>query len=166
MVEVQAVLQDGAVVQEYGRYQQYGAEECLLVTGGVMCPSPGCGAGLLPPDDNRRVECDRQLGCGFVFCRECKEEYHEGACLEVLAPPTGADSQSFVVEEEASVRGRWDRASLLFIQESTKRCPQCGVSVERNGGCMHMSCPLCRADWCWLCGVSWNTDCMGSHWFG
>uniref|UniRef100_A0A667X6U9 E3 ubiquitin-protein ligase parkin n=1 Tax=Myripristis murdjan TaxID=586833 RepID=A0A667X6U9_9TELE len=150
----------------YGRYLQYGAEECLLLIGGVMCPSPGCGAGLLPPDDYRRVECDRQLGCGFVFCRDCREEYHEGACPTVLAPPTAEAAQGFVVEAAASDRGRWDRASLLTIQESTKRCPTCGVAVERNGGCMHMSCPLCRTDWCWLCGVPWNRECMGSHWFG
>uniref|UniRef100_I3JJF6 Parkin RBR E3 ubiquitin protein ligase n=1 Tax=Oreochromis niloticus TaxID=8128 RepID=I3JJF6_ORENI len=26
--------------EQYGRYLQYGAEECLLITGGMMCPSP------------------------------------------------------------------------------------------------------------------------------
>ncbi|XP_044069486.1 E3 ubiquitin-protein ligase parkin isoform X3 [Siniperca chuatsi] len=151
---------------QYGRYQQYGAEECLLMIGGLMCPSPGCGAGLVPPEDSRRVECDRQLGCGLVFCKDCREAYHEGACHTEQAPPTGEASQGFVVEEEASLRGRWDRASLLLLQESTKRCPQCSVPVERNGGCMHMQCPLCRAEWCWLCGVTWNRECMGNHWFG
>ncbi|XP_069579864.1 E3 ubiquitin-protein ligase parkin isoform X1 [Brachyistius frenatus] len=151
---------------QYGRYQQFGAEECLLTIGGLMCPSPGCGAGLLPPDGSRRVECDRQLGCGFVFCRDCRERYHQGACQAAPAPPIGEASEGFVVGEEASLRGRWDRASLLLIQESTKRCPQCSVPVERNGGCMHMQCPLCRSEWCWLCGVSWNRECMGNHWFG
>uniref|UniRef100_A0A3B4ZFI9 E3 ubiquitin-protein ligase parkin n=1 Tax=Stegastes partitus TaxID=144197 RepID=A0A3B4ZFI9_9TELE len=141
---------------QYGRYQQYGAEECLLAIGGLMCPSPGCGAGLLPPDDGRRVECDRQLGCGFIFCRTCGESYHQGACQV---------ASGFVVEGEATLRGRWDRASLLLIQESTKRCPQCSVPVERNGGCMHMQCPRCRMEWCWLCGAPWNRDCMGNHWF-
>lgn len=151
---------------QYGRYQQYGAEECLLTIGGVMCPSPGCGAGLVPPDHSRRVECDRQVGCGFVFCRDCRGRYHQGACQPTAAPPTGGASQGFLVEEEASLRGRWDRASLLYIEESTKRCPQCSVPVERDGGCMHMRCPRCRAEWCWLCGVAWNTECMGNHWFG
>uniref|UniRef100_A0A3Q4AZ91 E3 ubiquitin-protein ligase parkin n=1 Tax=Mola mola TaxID=94237 RepID=A0A3Q4AZ91_MOLML len=142
---------------QYGRYLQYGAEECLLRSGGLMCPSPGCGAGLFPPEDSRRVECDRQLGCGFVFCKNCREGYHEGACPTELG---------FVVDEEASLRGRWDQASVLLLQETTKRCPQCSVRVERNGGCMHMQCPLCKAEWCWLCGVTWNRECMGDHWFG
>uniref|UniRef100_A0A3Q3SZL2 E3 ubiquitin-protein ligase parkin n=1 Tax=Mastacembelus armatus TaxID=205130 RepID=A0A3Q3SZL2_9TELE len=151
---------------QYGRYLQYGAEECLLMIGGLMCPSPGCGAGLIPPDGSRRVECNRQVGCGFVFCRDCREGYHEGACQTQLAPPTGVASQGFVVGEEASLRGRWDQASQLLIKELTKCCPQCSVPVERNGGCMHMQCPLCKAEWCWLCGVSWNRECMGNHWFG
>uniref|UniRef100_A0A3Q3G9X8 E3 ubiquitin-protein ligase parkin n=1 Tax=Labrus bergylta TaxID=56723 RepID=A0A3Q3G9X8_9LABR len=151
---------------QYERYLQYGAEECLQEIGGLMCPSPGCGAGLVPLEGSRRVECDRQLGCGFVFCKDCREVYHEGVCHAEPVPPPGEASQGFVVEEEASLRGRWDRASLLLVQESTKRCPKCSVPVERNGGCMHMQCPLCKAEWCWLCGVTWNRECMGDHWFG
>lgn len=63
------------------------------MSGGLMCPSPGCGAGLVPPEDSRRVECVRQLGCGFVFCKDCREAYHEGACLTEPAPPTDEASQ-------------------------------------------------------------------------
>ncbi|KAM9847608.1 E3 ubiquitin-protein ligase parkin [Aulostomus maculatus] len=152
--------------EQYGRYQQYGAEQCLLMIGGIMCPSPGCGAGLVPADNSRKVECDRHLGCGFVFCRNCHNQYHEGTCHMAPTPPISEASQGFVVEEEASVRGRWEQLSLLFIQQSTKRCPRCSVPVERNGGCMHMHCPLCRTEWCWLCGVDWNRECMSNHWFG
>lgn len=63
------------------------------MSGGLMCPSPGCGAGLVPGEGARRVECDRQLGCGFVFCRDCRECYHEGACHSEKAPPTGEASE-------------------------------------------------------------------------
>ncbi|XP_054881672.1 E3 ubiquitin-protein ligase parkin-like [Poeciliopsis prolifica] len=151
---------------QYCRYLQYGAEECLLAAGGVLCPSPGCGAGLLPPEGSRRVECDRRLGCGFVFCKDCREGFHEGPCEGPVAPPTVDGCQGFVVEHEASQRGRWEQASLQLIQESTRRCPRCLVPVERNGGCMHMQCTQCRAEWCWLCGAPWNRECMGNHWFG
>lgn len=80
-------------VSQYERYLQYGAEECLLRNGGLMCPSPGCGAGLVPLDDARRVECDRQIGCGFVFCRNCREGYHEGMCPTTLSQTTAESSQ-------------------------------------------------------------------------
>lgn len=63
------------------------------MSGGLMCPSPGCGAGLVPGDAGRRVECDRQLGCGFVFCRDCRESYHEGACHTEQAPTPGEASE-------------------------------------------------------------------------
>uniref|UniRef100_A0A8C1TVL8 RING/Ubox-like zinc-binding domain-containing protein n=1 Tax=Cyprinus carpio TaxID=7962 RepID=A0A8C1TVL8_CYPCA len=52
--------------EQYECYQQYTAEECVLQMGGVLCPAPGCGAGLLPVDDCRRVRCElgNGLGCG------------------------------------------------------------------------------------------------------
>ena len=30
----------------------------MLRAGGILCPAPGCGAGLLPEDDDRRIECE------------------------------------------------------------------------------------------------------------
>lgn len=32
------------------------------------------------------------------------------------------------------------------------RCPRCKVPVEKNSGCMHMSCTQCNYYWCWGCG--------------
>ncbi|KAJ1058853.1 hypothetical protein K5549_020809, partial [Capra hircus] len=54
--------------EQYNRYQQYGAEECVLQLGGVLCPSPGCGAGLLPEAGQRKVTCEpaHGLGCGIL----------------------------------------------------------------------------------------------------
>ncbi|KAJ4922187.1 hypothetical protein JOQ06_016593 [Pogonophryne albipinna] len=152
--------------EQYGRYLQFGAERCLLLIGGLMCPSAGCGAGLVPPPGIKRLQCDPRLGCGFIFCRDCRGGAHEGACPPTQAPPTAADPQVFSVGEGASQRGRWELASLQLLKETTRPCPQCCAPVERDGGCMHMSCPLCSADWCWICRVSWNNDCMGNHWFG
>ena len=65
----------------YDRYQRFGTEEYLLQVGGVLCPQANCGMGLLPEGDDRRVDCPRESGgCGFVFCRGCKEAYHAGSC--------------------------------------------------------------------------------------
>ena len=51
---------------QYARYQRIAAEEYVLRNGGVLCPSPGCGAGLLPEGGDSKVVCERQgtLGCG------------------------------------------------------------------------------------------------------
>ncbi|CAM4725179.1 unnamed protein product [Leuciscus chuanchicus] len=156
--------------EQYERYQRYAAEECVLQMGGVLCPAAGCGAGLIPVDDGRRVCCElgNGLGCGFVFCRDCKEEYHEGSCTHTMATATGRALQGYVVDEEAARLARWDQASQDTIAQTTHPCPKCQVPVEKNGGCMHMVCPRpqCRFDWCWICRVEWNRECMGNHWFG
>ncbi|KAM9700111.1 E3 ubiquitin-protein ligase parkin isoform 5-T5 [Menidia menidia] len=66
--------------EQYGRYQRFATEECVLACGGVLCPAPGCGAGLLAPDGERRVECPPRGGCGLVFCGGCRGPYHQGPC--------------------------------------------------------------------------------------
>ncbi|XP_078412862.1 E3 ubiquitin-protein ligase parkin isoform X1 [Cetorhinus maximus] len=154
---------------QYDRYQRYGTEECVLQMGGVLCPRPGCGAGLLPDAGLRRIECLVQngVGCGFVFCRECKEEYHEEECNGLHIRETAVNQQSYVINQQAAQRALWEEASRQAIKETTKPCPKCQVPVEKNGGCMHMKCPRtsCHFQWCWLCSKEWNCDCMGDHWF-
>ncbi|XP_056465998.1 E3 ubiquitin-protein ligase parkin isoform X3 [Gadus chalcogrammus] len=105
---------------------------------------------------------------GLVFCRDCKEEYHEGECHVAASCSGDAATQCFVVDEGALQRSRWELASRDTIRETTKPCPQCGVPVEKSGGCMHMVCPRtqCSSEWCWICSVPWNRDCMANHWFG
>ncbi|NP_001038068.2 E3 ubiquitin-protein ligase parkin [Sus scrofa] len=154
--------------EQYNRYQQYGAEECVLQMGGVLCPSPGCGAGLLPEPGQRKVTCEggNSLGCGLVFCRDCKESYHEGEC-SALFEASAAVAQAYRVDQKAAEQARWEEASKETIRKTTKPCPRCHVPVEKNGGCMHMKCPQpqCQLEWCWNCGWEWNRDCMGDHWF-
>ncbi|XP_045431096.1 E3 ubiquitin-protein ligase parkin isoform X2 [Pipistrellus kuhlii] len=154
--------------EQYGRYQHYGAEECVLRMGGVLCPRPGCGAGLLPEPGQRRVTCEGGggLGCALVFCRDCKDAFHEGACSALAAAPGGA-AQAYRVDARAAEQARWEERSRETIQQTTKPCPRCRVPVEKNGGCMHMKCPQpqCQLEWCWNCSCEWSRACMGAHWF-
>ena len=36
----------------------------------------------------------------------------------------------------------------------TKKCPACGLSTEKSGGCNHMQCTKCKKNWCWVCQIS------------
>ena len=38
----------------------------------------------------------------------------------------------------------------------TKKCPKCNINVEKNGGCMHMTCVNCKYDFCWMCREEWK----------
>ena len=42
----------------------------------------------------------------------------------------------------------------VFVQ--VKRCPACRYPIEKNGGCPHMTCSRCRAEFCWLCRADWK----------
>lgn len=50
---------------QYNQYQRFGTEEFILQAGGVLCPQPGCGAGILVDKDCDRVQCLH--GCGVCI---------------------------------------------------------------------------------------------------
>jgi len=154
--------------EQYARYQRFGAEECVLASGGVLCPQPGCGMGILPDSDGcRRVVC--QQGCQFVFCRECLQGYHIGECdLTSTVAATNSTSTGVTVSETQAAQSRWNQASQQMIQVTTKPCPKCRTATERDGGCMHMVCTRagCLYHWCWVCQTEWTRECMAAHWFG
>jgi len=39
----------------------------------------------------------------------------------------------------------------VWIKIRTKECPQCGVRIEKNSGCLHMNCLCCDVHFCWRC---------------
>lgn len=43
-----------------------------------------------------------------------------------------------------------------WILANTKPCPRCQRPIEKNQGCMHMSCTQCRHEFCWLCSEDWK----------
>ncbi len=37
-------------------------------------------------------------------------------------------------------------------EKNIRHCPKCRLKVEKNEGCRHMTCAVCKHEWCWLCG--------------
>ncbi|XP_316606.3 E3 ubiquitin-protein ligase parkin isoform X2 [Anopheles gambiae] len=152
--------------EQYERYQRFATEEFVLKNGGVLCPQPGCGMGLLVDPECRRIQC--QNGCGYVFCRSCLQGYHIGECFETPTPSTPGNEQGYAIDPLRASEARWDEATKIAIKVTTKPCPQCRTATERDGGCMHMVCTRsgCGFEWCWVCQTPWTRDCMAAHWFG
>lgn len=48
--------------KQYDRYQRFATEEFVLQAGGVLCPQPNCGMGILVDEGCLKVHC--QNGCG------------------------------------------------------------------------------------------------------
>jgi len=65
---------------------------------------------------------------------------------------------------------RWNEKTVsegndaAWILANTKACPKCSNPIEKNGGCMHMTCQKpggCGHEFCWICMKDWNshTNC-------
>ena len=108
---------------------------------------------LFPP--SMQVEC-RQAGCvgigylGYetVMCFICQEQ----AC-----DPPRAHPQRPMSRRRLAMRPQWsvadgDAVPLEHGCSGVKECPKCGVLIEKDGGCDHMTCRMCRHEWRWLTG--------------
>jgi len=60
--------------------------------------------------------------------------------------------------EAGAVKG--DAALEQWKKENTKPCPGegCSKSLEKNEGCNHMTCAVCRCEFCWTCGGPYRPD--------
>ncbi|XP_044267580.1 E3 ubiquitin-protein ligase parkin [Tribolium madens] len=151
---------------QYTQYQRFATEEYVLRSGGVLCPQPGCGMGILAEPECTKITCIN--GCGYVFCRLCLQGYHIGECEAPEGDSGSPGDCSYNVDPTRAAEARWDEASKVAIKVLTKPCPKCRTPTERDGGCMHMICTRagCEYHWCWVCQTAWTRECMGSHWFG
>ena len=86
--------------------------------------------------------------CKTQWCFDCGKEPHW--------PATCKQAAHFI--SEAMRRGHIDYSSGATnlalrpaYKVNVKRCPKCKNPMQKNGGCLHMVCPLCRCDFCWYC---------------
>ncbi|CAI7852799.1 unnamed protein product, partial [Closterium sp. NIES-54] len=59
--------------------------------------------------------------------------------------------------------GKWilknsaESENMNWILANSKSCPKCKRPIEKNQGCMHMTCtPPCKYEFCWLCLGAWS----------
>lgn len=46
----------------------------------------------------------------------------------------------------------------LLDQEIIRPCPRCQAPIEKNEGCLHMTCRQCRHQFCWGCRQPWGAN--------
>eukprot|EP00961_Rhodomonas_salina_P018881 254084-Rhodomonas_salina.1 len=53
------------------------------------------------------------------------------------------------------------RSSMYISMHSTK-CPGCKTPIQRSDGCPHMTCTLCKTEFCYFCGKATPPGMVGS----
>ncbi|KAK1228577.1 hypothetical protein PQX77_008380 [Marasmius sp. AFHP31] len=56
-----------------------------------------------------------------------------------------------------------DSETANWIKSNTKECTQCHSTIEKNGGCNHMTCKKCKHEFCWVCMGPWSEH--GTAWY-
>ncbi|CAN6363656.1 unnamed protein product [Urochloa humidicola] len=109
------------------------------------CPAPACNravelaAGIAGDAGAADVFC----ACRHGFCWRCGEEAHR---------PVSCDTVRAWLDKNNSYS-----ETANWVLDNTKPCPKCLLPLEKDQGCMHMTCPPpCGHEFCWVCLDPWH----------
>ncbi|KAK1433117.1 hypothetical protein QVD17_10023 [Tagetes erecta] len=128
-----------ATVEEKKRYHLFMLRTYVEVNKKIKwCPGPGCEYAIEFDDDVDMGSYDVSCLCKYGFCWKCMEDAHRPLDCETVG--------KWVLKNNAEAE------NTNWILAYTKPCPKCKRSIEKNHGCMHMTCRApCGFQFCWLC---------------
>ncbi|KAG8632542.1 hypothetical protein MANES_18G031400v8 [Manihot esculenta] len=71
------------------------------------------------------------------FCWNCDDESHRPVDCETV--------KKWISKNQS------ESENVNYILTYCKPCPNCRRPIEKNQGCMHMTCRVCMYSFCWLC---------------
>lgn len=91
---------------------------------------------------NKDVMKCKKLHCNKKWCTKCKKSYSSGHVCKRIEDTKNIDAIRIIVEETIN-------SALMH------KCPKCSsMYIKEDGsGCNHMTCLLCGAESCYLCGA-------------
>ncbi|KAK4664853.1 uncharacterized protein QC763_508220 [Podospora pseudopauciseta] len=116
------------------------------------CPAPDCQNAIecgIKKKDLTRIVPTVACSCSHRFCFGCILNDHQPAPCELVK--------------------KWlkkcadDSETANWISANTKECPKCNSTIEKNGGCNHMTCRKCKHEFCWMCMGLWSEH--GTSWY-
>ncbi|KAK6087090.1 IBR domain-containing protein [Seiridium cupressi] len=116
------------------------------------CPAPDCENAIecaVKKKDLDRVVPTVACGCGHRFCFGCILNDHQPAPCELV--------------KQWLKKCADDSETANWISANTKECPKCNSTIEKNGGCNHMTCRKCKHEFCWMCMGLWSEH--GTSWY-
>lgn len=118
------------------------------------CPAPDCGnfSEISSEIDSKVADSVQSADISIVpivncadnheFCFHCNYENH-------LPCPCWLVKKWIKKCQDDSETAHW-------IDANTHACPKCHTSIEKNGGCNHMTCRRCHHEFCWICSGDWS----------
>ncbi|KAJ2707328.1 hypothetical protein FB645_000839 [Coemansia sp. IMI 203386] len=118
----------------------------------VWCPAPNCKYAIechVPRSALRTTVPSVACACGNQFCFGCQLADHMPAPCYLAS--------------KWLEKCRDDSETSSWIKVNTKECTKCRSTIEKNGGCNHMTCRECRYEFCWVCMGPWSEH--GQHFY-
>ena len=115
----------------------------------VPCTRPDCGKTYCTVEKNITSEMklpqDNAIcKCGNINCLRCGQAGHQPLNCEMYK------------EWMDSLDEMLNKLNNSWKKKFSKKCPECKVDIQKNQGCMHMTCASCRYEFCWLCLGNWK----------
>ena len=115
------------------------------------CAHPDCGSGQLV-DQGDEYGIMRCAQCNGKTCYTHRIVYHDGLTCQQY------DSQLKASSDAAALTARY-----MASTRNCKSCPKCGVAIDKNGGCDHMTCRMCKHQFCWRCLADYKSILTNSN---
>lgn len=130
--QVKKYLGAAETIQKYDRLsllKAISAEEDFR-----WCLTPGCDYGAI---------WDVRESCSMLSCPSCDTSqcYYHKVPWHMHAGLTCEKYDRQVKDPE----------SYAWLDQHSKKCPQCSVRIMKGPGCFHMTCTECQFEFCWEC---------------
>ncbi|KAK5882962.1 hypothetical protein CesoFtcFv8_021495 [Champsocephalus esox] len=111
--------------------------------------------------------CTNPQGCDQILCRESMGSMGTcsaccwSCCFTCNFPeahyPASCSHMSQWMDDGGYYDGmNMEAQSKHLAKLISKRCPSCQAQIEKNEGCLHMTCAKCNHGFCWRCLKPWK----------
>ncbi|KAM3930644.1 cullin-9 isoform 2-T3 [Leptodactylus fuscus] len=142
---IRKIISSKEVIEKYEKSLLRGfVESCSNLT---WCTNPqGCD----------RILCKEGLGSGAA-CAKCSWM----SCFNCSFPeahyPASCSHMSQWMDDGGFYEGMTLEAQSKHLTKLiSKHCPSCQAPIEKNEGCLHMTCAKCNHGFCWRCLKPWK----------
>ncbi|KAM4681472.1 LOW QUALITY PROTEIN: cullin-9 [Amazona ochrocephala] len=142
---ISSIVSSGEIIAKYEKALLRGYVECCSNL--TWCTNPqGCDQILLKDGFGYGAACSK---CSWISCFNCNfpEAHYPASCSHM----------SQWVDDDGYYEGMTSEAQSKHLAKLiSKHCPSCQAQIEKNEGCLHMTCAKCNHGFCWRCLKPWK----------